>query len=526
MRYRLDQRVTDRAVNQDKEPMKHSDKEKRQLRQLRAEAEAKLATVTTTEPAARPAEELLHELQVHQIELQMQNEALQEALIALEESRDRFVDFYEFAPVGYLTVTETGRIVDVNLTCELLLGADRTTLLRRNFASIVSPKHADRWRLHLAAAQQQEDKLKCELTLRRGNGTDVEVRLDSLRFVKAGQASTVRIVLTDITDRKRAEVALRAQEDFFHLIAENIGDFIAVLDLEGRRLYNSPSYRQFFGDGRDLRGSDSFVEIHPEDKDRVKRIFRETVRTGVGHQIEYRFVKPDGSIRNMESRGDVIRDGTGRVVRVVVVSRDITERKLMEEQVRHLAFYDSLTKLPNRRLLGDRLNLAMAASKRTACYGALMFLDLDNFKPLNDEHGHAVGDLLLMETAVRVKSCIREMDTVARFGGDEFVVMLSSLSPDKGESIALAEAIAGKIRSRLSEPYLMTIKHDRQPDVLVEHQSTASIGVALFLDHEASAEEILTLADKAMYQAKESGRNAIRFYDSNTGACARQAGPG
>ncbi|MDP2155533.1 MAG: GGDEF domain-containing protein, partial [Sulfuricella sp.] len=189
-------------------------------------------------------------------------------------------------------------------------------------------------------------------------------------------------------------------------------------------------------------------------------------------------------------------------------------RKQMEDQVRQLAFYDTLTKLPNRRLLNDRLIQAMAASKRSGCYGAVMFLDLDNFKPLNDTHGHAVGDLLLIEVADRLKSCVREMDTVARFGGDEFVVMLSDLNADKDESTSQAEIVAEKIRIALSEPYLLIIKHEGKADTTVEHHCAASIGVALFFNHEASQDEILKWADTAMYQAKEAGGNQIEFYDA------------
>ena len=149
----------------------------------------------------------------------------------------------------------------------------------------------------------------------------------------------------------------------------------------------------------------------------------------------------------MESHGSVVNDNQG--VRVVVVSHDITERKQLEDQVRQLAFHDVVTKLPNRRLLHDRLSQSMAASARSGCHGAVMFLDLDNFKRLNDSHGHTVGDLLLIEVAERLKSCVREMDTVARFGGDEFVVMISELALDKAASVQEARGIAEKIRSAL-----------------------------------------------------------------------------
>ena len=156
----------------------------------------------------------------------------------------------------------------------------------------------------------------------------------------------------------------------------------------------------------------------------------------------------------------------------------------------------------------------MAASKRSGCYGVIMFLDLDNFKLLNDAHGHAVGDLLLIEAADRLKSCVRETDTVARFGGDEFVVMIGDLDTDKAEARSQAEIVAKKIRTALAMPYVLKIQHEGTAETTVEHQCTASIGVALFSKHEASQDNILKWADTAMYQSKDAGCNLIRVYDS------------
>lgn len=190
----------------------------------------------------------------------------------------------------------------------------------------------------------------------------------------------------------------------------------------------------------------------------------------------------------------------------------VIERYRAEEQIRNLAFYDILTKLPNRRMLDDRLSLAMAGSKRSGRYGALMFLDLDNFKPLNDSHGHAVGDLLLIEVGQRIVRCVRETDTVARFGGDEFVVMLAELDENREESVTQAGQVAEKIRAVLAEPYQLTLRQNGSPDRYVEHRCTASIGVVLFFNHEATRDEILKWADAAMYRAKDEGRNTICFH--------------
>lgn len=181
------------------------------------------------------------------------------------------------------------------------------------------------------------------------------------------------------------------------------------------------------------------------------------------------------------------------------------------EQLRNLAFFDALTLLPNRRLLNDRLSHSLASSARSAYYGAVMFLDLDNFKPLNDQYGHAVGDLLLIEVAHRISACLREIDTVARFGGDEFVVLLTELSAIQHESIMHAYVIAEKIRIALEKPYLLVFQQDGQA-VRFEHRCTSSIGVALFKGHEDDYDAILVHADEAMYQAKHEGRNRICFY--------------
>lgn len=207
-----------------------------------------------------------------------------------------------------------------------------------------------------------------------------------------------------------------------------------------------------------------------------------------------------------------VMPGSANDERVLLV-KDVTAQKQMEEQVRQLAFYDPLTKLPNRRMLNDRLSQTMAASQRSGRYGALMFLDLDNFKPINDTHGHGAGDLVLMEVARRLLSCVRQRDTVARFGGDEFVVMLAEFDSDQAKSTLQAQAIAEKIRTLLAQPYALTLKIEGQTEFTIEYGCTASFGVVLFVGHQATQEEVLKWADTAMYRAKDAGSNSICFYE-------------
>jgi diguanylate cyclase (GGDEF)-like protein len=237
------------------------------------------------------------------------------------------------------------------------------------------------------------------------------------------------------------------------------------------------------------------------------------IEGGGTYLTEYRRQTKLGDWLWIRSVGKIVQwDANHRAVRMIGLNTDITERKQMEDQVHQLAFFDPLTKLPNRRLLTDRLSQAMAASKRSGCYCALMFADLDNFKPLNDTHGHEVGDLLLIEVAERLKSCIREMDTVARFGGDEFIVMICELDTDKTESAKQAGVVAEKIRAALASPYILKVEQEGKIEATVEHHCSASIGIALFFDHETSQIELLKEADRAMYQAKDAGCNSIRFY--------------
>ncbi len=227
-------------------------------------------------------------------------------------------------------------------------------------------------------------------------------------------------------------------------------------------------------------------------------------------RVEILNYRKDGSTYWNEFEIVPIANEKGWYTHWVSVQRDITERKKIEYQIHQLAFYDELTNLPNRRLLSDRLNQSICASKRSGLYGAVMFLDLDNFKSLNDKHGHKAGDLLLVEVASRLTNCVREVDTVARFGGDEFVIVLCQLGEDKEVSKIQAAIVAEKIRTTLAKPYSLMLHAEEN----IEHRCTASIGVNLFINHDASEDDILKWADIAMYQAKEAGRNSIHFYEA------------
>ncbi|NDU79770.1 MAG: EAL domain-containing protein [Ferrovum sp.] len=220
-----------------------------------------------------------------------------------------------------------------------------------------------------------------------------------------------------------------------------------------------------------------------------------------------------GEIWNQRKNGETypnwltitaVTNAEGEVTNYVRSYSDLTQFKKSEATIHSLAFYDPLTGLPNRRLLGDHLQDAFVASARQHNHAALLFIDLDNFKILNDTKGHNIGDLLLIEVAKRLQACIRERDTVARLGGDEFIIILNNLSKDPFQAAAQAEAIGNKILTAISQPHLLFD---------YAYQSSASIGICLFCNQEVTTDELLKRADAAMYQAKDAGRNSLRFYD-------------
>ncbi len=314
----------------------------------------------------------------------------------------------------------------------------------------------------------------------------------------------------------RAEAeALGKSEYWFRSIADFTYNWETWYSPEGRLLYISPSCERISGysESEFMAGEITMLDIlSPKEEKHVIEHFMYVSDSEGSKELDFCIITKDRGERWISHASQPIYDANGCFAGRRSSSMDITERKKLEEEVRQLAFYDTLTNLANRRLLTDRLTQTMNASRRSNCYGALMFLDLDNFKPLNDVYGHVVGDLLLIEVANRLKSCVREMDTVARFGGDEFVVMLSELSEVKTESIVQTEVIAEKIRASLAGAYLLTVTQEGEASVTVEHHCTASIGVALFINHDASQDDILKWADDAMYQAKDAGRNMICFY--------------
>ncbi|MBB4013328.1 bifunctional diguanylate cyclase/phosphodiesterase [Niveibacterium umoris] len=332
------------------------------------------------------------------------------------------------------------------------------------------------------------------------------------RATRVRESLATRIVVAhhNITRLKQAEEELKAALHFSENLIASMQDGFSVLDIHGVSRDANPALCAMTGFSRDelVGRSAPFPYWPPEAHGEIQRAFVQTLRGEPG-SFELTFMKKTGERFPVIVSASSLRDDSGRQVGFIATVKDITDRKAMEEQIRRYAFYDTLTGLPNRRLLDDRLGHAMAASKRSGRFGAAMFIDLDNFKPLNDAHGHGVGDLLLAEAAARLRACTRQMDTVARFGGDEFVVVLKELNGDADASAASAHLVAEKIRGALSTPYRLIKPRERGSDQIIEHRCTASVGIMLFMGQETSASDILKFADQAMYDAKAKGRDAI-----------------
>ncbi|MBE0625181.1 MAG: diguanylate cyclase [Burkholderiales bacterium] len=363
----------------------------------------------------------------------------------------------------------------------------------------------------MMALAREKGLHRFEWTYTKANGMNFVAEV-TLSTIEIRERQVLYCVWRDITERRRWENALSVAARRWQTTFDATRDAICVLDTHQVILECN-------------RATGAHTGASPESM--IGRHCWEVLHGTTGPIPECPMIRMRTSLRReqielqlgerwLEETVDPIMGERQALLGAVHSLRDITERKQMEAQIRQLAFHDTLTNLPNRRLLNDRLGQTMAACKRSGGHGAMMFLDLDNFKLLNDTHGHEVGDSLLIAAADRLKSCVREIDTVARFGGDEFVVMLSDLNADRSESTAQAGVIAEKIRAALARPYVLQVRREGEAETTVEHQCTASIGVAMFGKHDTSAEDILKWADRAMYRAKDAGLNSIRFFDPET----------
>jgi diguanylate cyclase (GGDEF)-like protein/PAS domain S-box-containing protein len=308
----------------------------------------------------------------------------------------------------------------------------------------------------------------------------------------------------------------KKREELFQIVTENAADMIALVDVKGRRLYNSPAYKRVLGySAAELGETSAFEQIHPDDRFQVLEAGREARETGIGRRLEYRIKHKDGSWRVLESLASTIRDSDGNVAKMVIVNRDITERKRAEEQLLRNLFHDPLTGLANRPLILERLQAAFLKSRREpACPYALLLANVDHFKVFNESMGPAAGDQILQEIARRLGKCLRQVDTTARseskdgvpeallsrLGGDEFTVLLDLVS-DPSDALR----IAIRVQEAVAVPFTVDSR---------EVRAALSIGIALSAPTQAQPDDVLKDAAAAMRRAKALGGSRCEVFDA------------
>ena len=353
---------------------------------------------------------------------------------------------------------------------------------------------------------------ECEYRMRHKAGHWVWIQQRGKVMERDAHGAAVRMLGThlDISSRKHAEVDLRQSRALVRTLIETIPDMIWLKDVDGVYLDCNPAFERLWNKPRAQIVGKTDLDFVPAE---AAALFRELDRAAMATDgavvyEDWKTLATDGSRGVYESIKKAMRDPQGHVIGVMGISRDISQRKRDQQEIHRLAFHDALTGLPNRRLLEDRLQRAMLMSARSGQFGAVLFMDIDNFKSLNDALGHDAGDLLLKIVGQRLMAHVRAQDTVARLGGDEFVVVLAELSSDEVAAVAQVQSVAEKILSALNAPY-----------TLADHvcHSTPSIGLVMFKGVAVTVDEILKQADRAMYKAKGAGRNTLRFYNTVPG---------
>ena len=437
--------------------------------------------------------------------------------LLLRDSELRFRQLFEKnSSVMLLIDPLSGQILKANKSATAYYGYPPEKLIGMpiNDINLLSPQHiAEEMQ---KAAREERNYFHFQHRLASGEVREVEVH--STPISMGGQLELMSIV-HDISERIKAESALRQSEQALR-IAQKQMEIVQSISGTGSWTYNLAT-NEIWGSAEGMRifgfapvaGNfpiDRFQAcIAEQDRERVHQSLMGLINQGHEYDLEFTVLPADGSTAKITHSLAILEpDAQGKPLKVLGFVQDITKTRIMEERVRQLAFLDPLTALPNRRLLLDRMGQALAANRRSKLFGALIYLDLDNFKPLNDQHGHGAGDMLLMEVALRLNSCVRAVDTVSRIGGDEFVVLLGDLATEQAQAAEQANKLAEKIRVVLAQPYLLPGGAESET---IEHRCSASIGVVLIEPQHQSVEGLLKWADTAMYRAKEEGRDCVTF---------------
>jgi len=429
----------------------------------------------------------------------------------------RIDELFDNLPAGVVIHATDGRILSANRMACRLLGHSRAELTGSESTGTV-------WTfLHDDGTPVLPSEFPVNKVLRgRGRVADQVLGVPGLpdgrirwlicnaypEFDSNNELRRVVVCFTDCTELKYAEQSTQKAEERLRLVLQGSTDAPWDWDLLTGDLYYSDRWWEMLGytPGEHPADPGLWTRLaHPDDQARLAAFMPELLNgERQGYGVEFRLRHRDGHYVPVLSRGYVLRDANGSAVRISGTNTDLSEQKRTEQRIYELAFFDHLTGLPNRRLLAEQLDGALARSRESGQYGALLFIDLDNFKLLNDTMGHDCGDLLLRQVADRLRKAVRDGGLLSRFGGDEFVLALENLGQSTGEACARATGAAGRISAHLVEPYPLPGR---------TCSSTPSIGIALFGGAVDRVDTVLKHADLAMYHAKAEGRNTTRVFD-------------
>jgi diguanylate cyclase (GGDEF)-like protein/PAS domain S-box-containing protein len=421
---------------------------------------------------------------------------------ALREARDRFRSLFDHAPIGVAMVTLEGRYVQVNRSLCEILGYCEEELQSLTWQELTHPDDLAASSAYARRIVEGEfPRYHLEKRFLHADGHTVWASL-SVSLVRDSEGEPLYFVsqIQDVTERKKVEKVIIESEERFRSLVQYSSDIITILDAEGTVQYVSPAVERITGYKPEERiGTNAFDTVHPDDGDRALDTFAEVLkRPGLHPPLEFRVPHKDGSWRYLEHVVNNLLDDPA-VRGVVINSRDVTERNAMEEQLQHQAFHDPLTGLPNRALFIDRLEHALTRANRRGSKVAVLFMDLDNFKIINDSLGHKAGDQLLIAVAERLKAPLRPEDTAARLGGDEFTILVEDIS-----SVGDVARIAVRIAEILQPPFALGEQ---------EVFATVSTGIALNSPAHEKPADLLRHADMAMYRAKRRGKARYEVFE-------------
>ncbi len=397
-------------------------------------------------------------------------------------------------------VDEHGRYLFINNHHLERLGIPKDQIIGRSYGEFHPPEESREFTEMLRKVFSTGESFQHEHKSQRDNKHFFRTFSPVKEHNAQKKITGVVVISKDITEHKRVEEAIRESEQKYRSILENIEDGYAEVDLAGNIVFFNDSILKMLGYSRNELAGMNYRDV--VDKDTVImlfQIFNEVYETGKSSRgVEIEVIRKNGSIRNVEASISLILDAKGHGTGFRNFIRDVTERKGSEETIKRLAYHDALTGLPNRILFGDRLNMAIARAKRNRQYLAVMMLDLDNFKVINDTLGHHIGDQLLQRVGNRMTGLLRKEDTIARMGGDEFLLLLPEI-----QKLEDATTIAQKIIEAFQAPFFIDNRKLR---------ATTSIGIALYPNDSEDPDALIKNADIAMYRAKASGRDNYQLF--------------